>query len=133
MDTLIFIAFCVFALLVGMRIKQRFSAKKETGGQERVNKNQRPKQTNAEEPPEIARRRKNRERRVRVFTIVQLVVLFGLMIFMMPALVTDILHPGHVDAMNMFLRCLIFIFTIYIFILGYIKVFRPKHKESSDK
>ena len=45
-DTLIFVAFCVFAFLVGMRMKQRWSDwKKKKQPEERISKNQRPKAT----------------------------------------------------------------------------------------
>ena len=132
-DTLILIAFCVFAFLLGIRIKQRFSEwkSKKSGG--KINKNQRSKLAHAEEPPEIKARRLRRERRVRFFTIVQLFVLAGLMIYMIPALVRDFMVPGRVDLMNIILRCLIFVFTIYIFILGYVKVFGQKNKENAGK
>lgn len=132
-DTLIFVAFCVFAFLVGMRMKQRWSEwRKKKQPEVRVNKNQRPKTEHADEPPEVKARRLRRESRVRFFTIAQLFVLAGLMFYMVPALVRDFMLPGRVDAMNIILRCLIFVFTIYIFILGYIKVFRRKNKEDSE-
>lgn len=132
-DTLIFVAFCVFAFLVGMRMKQRWSEwRKKKQPEVRVNKNQRPKSEHVDEPPEVKARRLRRESRVRFFTIAQLFVLAGLMFYMVPALVRDFMLPGRVDAMNIILRCLIFVFTIYIFILGYIKVFRRKNKGDSE-
>lgn len=133
-DTFIFVAFCVFAFLVGMRIKQRWSEwQKRNKPEEKVHKNQRPKMAQTDEPPEITVRRLRRESRVRFFTIAQLIVLGGLMIYMAPALVRDFMLPGRVDAVNIFLRCLIFVFTIYIFILGYMKVFRRKDRENTEK
>lgn len=131
-DTLILIAFCVFALLLGMRMKQRFSDWKARKNNVKVNKNQRPKMASAEEPEFVRQRRLRRERRVRVFTIAQLVVLLGLMIYMIPALTRDLMAPGHVDATNIILRCLIFLFSIYIFILGYAKAFRRNHRDDSE-
>lgn len=69
-DTLIFVAFCVFAFLVGMRMKQRWSDwKKKKQPEERISKNQRPKAVPADEPPEVKARRLRREGRVRFFTI----------------------------------------------------------------
>jgi len=131
-DTLIFAAFCVFAFLLGMRLKQRFGIGKKKSTEERVYKNQRSKMAAAAEPPEVKERRLRRERRVRFFTIAQLFVLGGLMIYMIPALVRDFTVPGRVDAMNLVLRCLIFVFTIYIFVLGYVKVSGRK-KEAEEK
>lgn len=134
-DTLIFAAFCVFAFLVGLRLKQRWDTwKKGKQPEEKINKNQRPKAALADEEPEEVRvRRLRRESRVRFFTIAQLIVLGGLMIYMIPALVTDMMLPGRVEATNIILRCLIFVFTIYIFILGYLKVFRRGNKEETGK
>ncbi len=133
-DTLIFVAFCVFAFLVGMRMKQRWSDwKKKKQPEERINKNQRSKAVPADEPPEVKTRRLRREGRVRFFTIAQLFLLGGLMFYMVPALVRDFMLPGRVDATNIILRCLIFVFTIYIFILGYVKVFRRKNKGDSEE
>ena len=86
----------------------------------------------ADEPPEVRAKRERREKRVRFFTIAQLFVLGGLMIYMIPALVRDFMVPGRVDAMNMILRCLIFLFTIYIFILSYLKLFGKKGKEDRE-
>lgn len=131
-DTFILIAFCVFMLLVGMRLKQRFSKWKDAKTTERVNKNQRPKMAAAEEPPVVKAARERREKRVRFFTIAQMVLLFLLMIYMIPALVRDISLIGSVDISNLILRCLIFVCTIYIFILGYIKVFGKKKKEETE-
>ncbi|MEG2227859.1 MAG: hypothetical protein RRY39_05095 [Odoribacter sp.] len=123
-------AFCVFAFLVGMRLKQRISGWKKSKAEIKINKNQRSKIANAEESSEENKSLQRRKKRVRIFTIIQLFVLGGLMIYMIPALVKDFMLPGRVDAMNIFLRCLIFVFTIYIFILGYLKVFRQKDKDN---
>ncbi|MDL2251305.1 hypothetical protein LJC12_00465 [Odoribacter sp. OttesenSCG-928-J03] len=131
-DSYILIAFCVFMLLLGMRLRNRFALKKKGEPQERINKNQRPKMADSEEPPFVKEKRLKRERRVRRFTIVQLVVLFCLMIYMIPALVRDIAMPAGVDFSNLFLRSLIFLLTIYIFVVGYIKVFGKKHKAEQD-
>ena len=72
-DTLILLAFCVFALLVGMRIKQRFRAWRNRNVPHPIYKNQRPKMARAEEPPEVRARRLRREQRVRFFTIAQFI------------------------------------------------------------
>lgn len=126
-DFLILIGFCVFTFLVGMRLKRRFSKKQPNEPQIRIRKNQRSKMAaSGEEPPLVREKRLRRERRTYYYTVVLLFVLFGLMIFMIPALVTDLSMPERIQYPNFFLRCFIFVFTIYIFILGYIKVTRYK-------
>lgn len=130
-DTFILIAFCVFVFLAGMRMRQRWSEwRKKKTAEPPLAKNQRSKAAHADESPEVRSRRIRREKRVRFFTIVQLLVLGGLMIFMIPSLVRDLMLPGRVETVNLFLRCLIFVFTIYIFIIGYIKVFGRKNKDN---
>lgn len=126
-DLFVFIAFCVFMLLVGIRLKQRFGEKK-LQKEDTIAKNQRPKYARMDEDPEIKQKRKNRERRIRRFTLLQMVVLFVLIIFMIPALVRDILLISDIDIPNLFLRCIIFIFSIYIFVLSYLKVFGKKQE-----
>lgn len=125
-DLYILIAFCVFTFMVGMRLRKRWSGRREKNVRPSVRKNQRPKMATSEEPAFVKERRLRREKRTRYFTIVLLVVLFGLLIFMIPALIRDLWVPGKAGFSNLFLRCLIFIFTIYIFVLGYLKVSRNK-------
>lgn len=126
-DFFILLGFCVFTFLLGMRLKQRLAKKKPNGGQIRIRKNQRPKMAACgEEPPLVKERRLRRERRTRYFTVVLLFVLFGLMIFMIPALVADLSMPERIRLPHFFLRCFIFVFTIYIFVLGYLKVTKRK-------
>ncbi|GHU60378.1 hypothetical protein FACS1894121_0220 [Bacteroidia bacterium] len=145
-DIVIFAAFCIFMLLLGARIRQRFLEKKKKGEGEGVDgkqlrKNQRPKMAAASlenevgndgEPLEVKVRRIRREKRIRTVTFIQFFVLFGLLIFMLPALVKD--NPlTHVtqegDLPNFFLRCLILIFAVYLFIISYIKLFRKKENK----
>lgn len=128
-DTYIFIAFCIFMFLVGLRLKQRWGDAKKKKEDVKVNKNQRPKIAAAGEPEEVRVRRVRREKRVRLFTIIQLIVLFGLMVFMIPALVKDFTDPDGIVWSNFLLRCLIFLFTIYVFVIGYVKVFRKKKED----
>ncbi len=130
----ILIGFCVFTFLLGMRLKQRLAKKKPEGRQIRIHKNQRPKMAACgEEPPLVRERRLRRERRTHVFTVVLLFVLFGLMIFMIPALVTDLSMPDRIRYPHFFLRCFIFVFTIYIFVLGYVKVSRRIKERREEK
>lgn len=133
-DFLILTGFCVFTFLLGMRLKRRLVKKKPQEGQIRIRKNQRPKMAaGGEEPPLVRERRLRRERRTHYFTVVLLFVLFGLMIFMIPALVADLSMPDRIQYPHFFLRCFIFVFTIYIFILGYVKVSRRIKERREEK
>lgn len=131
-DFYILIAFCVFMFMLGVRLKRRWNNRKQKAAHTRVNKNQRPKMAASDEPPLVRERRLRRERRTRYFTIILLFVLFGLMAFMIPALIRDLMQPEGLEISNLFLRCLIFVFTIYIFVLGYLKVFRKKGKVNQE-
>ena len=133
-DFLILVGFCVFTFLLGRRLKRRLEKKKPQEGQIRIRKNQRPKMAaGGEEPPLVRERRLRRERRTHYFTVVLLFVLFGLMIFMIPALVTDLSMHDRIQYPHFFLRCFIFVFTIYIFVLGYVKVSRRIKERREEK
>lgn len=134
-ELFILIGFCVFTFLLGMRLKQRLGKKKPPERQIRIHKNQRSKMAACgEEPPLVRERRLRRERRTHYFTVVLLFVLFGLMIFMIPALVADLSMPERIQYPHFFLRCFIFVFTIYVFVLGYIKVAnRRKERKQQEK
>lgn len=133
-DIYILIAFCVFLFMVGIRLRQRWNNRKKNVQSPPLCKNQRPKAAASltEEPPLVKERRLRRERRTRLFTFILLFVLFGLLIFMIPALLRDIAVSEGIDFSNLFLRCLIFVFTIYIFILAYLKLFRKKKKVNQE-
>jgi len=129
-DTLILIAFCIFAFLVGMRIKDRIKeARNKKIQRPQVNKNQRPKVDEAIKE-EIELREKRRNKRIKMFTIVQIFVIAGLIVYMIPRLFNDWFSlSDKTDYINLILRTLIFIVAIYIFIIGYLKVFKKKNKK----
>ncbi|WP_251620800.1 hypothetical protein [Odoribacter lunatus] len=129
-ELFILIGFCVFTFLLGVRLKQRLVKKKPNEVPIRIRKNQRSKMADCgEEPPLVKERRLRRERRSRRFTVVLLFALFGLMIFMIPSLVFDLSMPERMGNLHFFLRCFIFVFTVYVFVLGYIKVMKRKKEE----
>ena len=133
-EFLILTGFCVFTFLLGMRLKQRLAKKKPNEPQIRIRKNQRSKMAACgEEPPLVKERRLRRARRTHHFTEVLLLVLFGLMIFMIPALVADLSMPDRIQYPHFFLRCFIFVFTIYVFVLGYVKVSRRIREQREEK
>lgn len=114
-DTLILAAFCVFVVLLGMRMKQRFAEWKRNKGQ-----------VSAEDSRKESAIR-------RWFAGIQLVVLGGLLVYMIPALFRDLRSPDEGNMVNLILRCLIFVFTIYILIWGTIQTCRRKDKENVEK
>ena len=88
-DTLILGAFCIFILLLGFRMKQRYREWKQAERQKKMDG--------------------SASRLRRIVTIVQLVVLAGLMVYMIPILFRDFSHLEEVGRVNLFLRCLIVI------------------------
>lgn len=114
-DTIILAAFCVFIVLLGVRMKQRYAEWK---------KNQ------VQLDPEVARK----ESKIRYwFTIIQLVVLGALMVYMTPSLMKDFTGAGSGNFVNVVLRCLIFICTIYIFIWGVRRLLSRRNKENREE
>ncbi len=128
MDTVIFIAFCVFLFLVGYRLRQRF--RKVRISEDTLLQKSRPS-LEQEEPEIVRERRRGREERTRRFTIAMLCVLFLLMAFMIPMLVRDVQRFEQIDKMNFIMRVVIFLFTLYVFVLGYLKIF-SKRKPPED-
>ncbi len=122
MDTVIFIAFCVFLFLVGYRLRQRFQ-KARISEDTLLQKSRRSLEQEEGEPEIVRERRRRREERTRRFTIAMLCVLFLLMAFMIPMLVRDVQRFGQIDKMNFIMRVVIFLFTLYVFVLGYLKIF----------
>lgn len=125
MDTVVFIAFCVFVLLLGIRIKQRWqSGKKETPVSEE------------EEMPKNSiawNNRLKKKRRRFIFLWIQLMVLAGLSVYMIPFLIRDFTAGNSTPLVNIILRCLIFVFTIYIFGSVCVKVFCKRNKANIEK
>lgn len=131
-ETYILIAFCVFAFLVGIRLKNRFSKKRGAAQQPQIQKNQRPKQARGE-LPQTAPARRDRSKTIRLFTILMMVMVLLLIFGMLPTLIRDIQRPGDVDFSNLFLRVLIFIFAILVFISSYIKLAGQRKKDPSGQ
>lgn len=101
-DTLIFIAFCVFILLSGVRFWQQL--------RERAVKTEADRSAADETVPLPAKSRR------RYFILIQVTVLGGLLIYMVPWLIRDFKGAESVLNTGFILRCLIFVFTIYIFV-----------------
>ncbi|WP_421919356.1 hypothetical protein [Marinifilum sp.] len=114
-ETYIVIGLCIFALLLGARIKNVIKSKAKNHKQSK--RKSKSKQT-ALSSAQIKLRR--------IFTIAMLIVVFGLLIFMIPALSRDVLTSnGNVNE-NLILRILIVGFAIYILFMGYLKIRKSK-------
>jgi uncharacterized protein YqhQ len=100
----IVIGLCVFAFLLGGRLKKSLKSK---------NKKQTKKRKELSSTQIKLRR---------IFTIAMLILVFGLLIFMIPALSRDILTSNGNVTENLILRILIVGFSIYILFMGYIKL-----------
>ena len=109
-DILILAAFAVFVVLLVWRMKERFA---DLQRQE--------EQAPLEEKSRLARIRKG-------WRVIQLVVLGGLAIYMVPFLWAHFHHLGQPEMVEVLLRCLIFIFTICVLLMELIKVVRQKNK-----
>lgn len=125
-DTLMLIAFCAFLLLVGIRLKQQLTERK---------KQNRPLDVNASPAERVPERSvaKSRIYRRRIWEIVQLLVVGGLLLYMSVVLIGDFNRPVSMQWKEIFLRCLIFIVSIYILILTWIRVFKPKNKQNTEE
>ena len=86
------VAFCLFVLLLGMRMKQRYAEWKcEKDG-------------NGGVPGTFPERKRGNKRR-RLLFVIQLFVLGGLLVYMTPILIRDFIGPDQVAPVNLFLLC----------------------------
>lgn len=132
-DLFVLIAFCVFIFLLAMRMWQRFADRQKRKQESPEEKISVPEPEATQAPPEVKAKIMRRGKRIRILTIIQLVVLGGLMAFMTPALFRDFADPGRGDTMSLVLRCLIFISTIYVFILGCLEIFGRKGRDNRQE
>ena len=98
-DTLIFIAFCVFILLLGVRFWQQL--------RERTERTEADRSIADEAVPLPAKSRRC------YFILIQVIVLGGLLIYMLPWLIRDFKGAEPVLNAGFILRCLIFVFIGY--------------------
>ena len=129
-DTFILIAFVAFVFLVGIRIRQRWAENKSS---RKEDMNRMPEEGKEEIPDKGEDRKILRKRLRRLFTLLQLLVLGGLIVYMAVALVDDFNLPERGETKNLILRCLIFVFTIYIFISRGRDLLRQRVKGNKKK
>lgn len=123
-NTYIIIALCVFAFLVGSRLRKRFGKKKDKQQNVKIKKNQRGKARY--EIPEEHKERPGKAKTKIVFTKIVIVVLFLMVLYMIPALVRDLMLVGKEFTTELFLRLVIVVFAIYTLIMAYLKISKKK-------
>jgi hypothetical protein len=121
----ILIGLSVFAFLLGIQLKKKFS--KKTVEAPKIHKSQRSKMAN--QVQEVPQDKKNKHPKIKSFFLwLQVVVLFFVIIFMIPALSRDImLAEGNYDQ-KVILRILIVAFAAYTLFVGLNKLFKKKGK-----
>lgn len=130
-EAYIWIAFCVFALLVGMRIRKRITGARALPATP-VNKNQRPKLAREGGERQPRKNHRNRPRTERLFMIGMLILVFLLIIGMIPALLRDIQRVAYVDTTNLLLRLVVFCLAVLVLVSGYLKLVR-KPEQGREK
>lgn len=111
----IIIGLCIFAFLLGGRIKKSIQ---NTGKKGKLSKKKAKVQQKELSPSRMKARK--------IFTTVILVFIFGMLIFMIPALSRDIISANGVYTENLILRIIIVGFCLYILFYGFIKLRKSK-------
>ncbi|WP_372641755.1 hypothetical protein [Ancylomarina sp.] len=121
----ILVGLSVFAFLLGTQLKKKFS--KKVVEEPKIHKNQRSKM--AKQSQEVAGGKLTKHPKIKSFFLwLQVVVLFFIIVFMMPALSRDImLAEGNYDQ-KLILRILIVAFAAYTLFIGLNKLFKKKGK-----
>ena len=121
----IVVGLSIFAFLLGIKLKKKFSKKVVDVPQ--IHKSQRSKI--AKQAPESPKGKQSKHPKIKSFFLwLQVVVLFFIIIFMMPALSRDIMvADGNYDQ-KLILRVLIVAFAAYTLFVGLNKLFKKKGK-----
>lgn len=114
----ILVGICVLTFIIGHKLKQKLH-KSEPQKHTRRGK----KTKNNKEISSSATSKREKLKIVFLYTV--LVLVFGLLIFMIPALSRDILSNNQVDYQNLILRILIVAFASYILFMGFLKLRKP--------
>ncbi len=80
----------------------------------------------AKEIPEEHKERPGKAKTKRVFTWIVVLVLFVMVLYMIPALVRDLMLVNEINSPTLFLRIIIVVFALYTLISGYLKVTKKK-------
>lgn len=117
----ILIGICVLTFIIGHKLKQKLN-KPEV--QKNTKKGKHKKNNSQISAPTTSKKEKLKI----VFLYMVLILVFGLLIFMIPALSRDILSNQQVDMQNLILRILIVALAAYILFTAYIKLRKPPEK-----
>ncbi|MFA8436646.1 MAG: hypothetical protein ACEPOZ_19220 [Marinifilaceae bacterium] len=117
----IILGLCVFAFLVGSRLKKKFSSKPKPV---HIPKNQRSKMARAAKQAIPSKKEKVK----RILLWIQVFVIFGLLIFMIPALSRDIVMAEGKFNQNLVLRILIVALSGWTLFVGIHKLLKKDPK-----
>lgn len=120
----IILGLCVFAFLVGSRLKKKLTPQKK---EVHIPKNQRSKRAKEAKTPQKA---PLKQKMKSIFLWVQVVVIFALILFMIPALTRDIQVADGNYTTNLILRILIVALAVWTLFLGVSKLLKSKSKKS---
>ena len=121
----IVVGMSIFAFLLGIQLKKKFSKKKVEAP--KIHKSQRSKF--AKQAQELSQEKQSKYPKIKSFFLwLQVVVLFLVIVFMIPALSRDILvAEGNYD-LKLILRILIVISATYTLFVGLIKLLKKRKK-----
>ncbi len=123
----IVVGLSIFAFLLGIKLKKRFSKKAVAVDEPKIHKSQRSKL--AKKVPESPQGKQSKHPKLKSFFLwLQVVVLFFIIIFMMPALSRDIMVADGDYDQKLILRMLIVAFAAYTLFVGLNKLFKKKGK-----
>lgn len=119
----ILVGICVLTFLIGYKLKQKLNKPEIQKHSKRGKK----AKNNSKTLP-LASSKK--EKLKIIFLYIVLFLVFGLLIFMIPALSRDILSNQKIDNQNLILRILIVAFATYILFMGFLKLKNPPKKNN---
>lgn len=119
----ILVGICVLTFIIGHKLRQKLSKPEPKKLTKKVKKT---KSDSKLAPVAPSRKEKFKI----VFLYIVLVLVFGLLLFMIPALSRDILSNNQVDIQNLILRILIAAFATYILFMVFLKLRKPPQKKN---
>lgn len=114
----ILVGICVLTFIIGHKLKQKLNKPKI---QKHTKKGKHEKNNSKISSSTTSKKEKFKT----IFLYIVLVLVFGLLIFMIPALSRDILSNKQIINQNLILRILIVAFATYILFMGFLKLKKP--------
>jgi len=121
-DIYILVGICVLTFIIGHKLKQKLHKPEPKKFTKRAQKKK--SDSKVTSVPSC------KEKLKILFLYIVLVLVFGLVIFMIPALSRDILSNNQIDIQNLILRILIVTFATYILFMVFLKLRRPPQKKN---